>query len=91
MALSKIWVYAEAADGKVAPITLEMLAKARELGDTVEAVYAGADADAVAADARRPRRHQGPRHRRPRRRAAGRAGRRRPSPPPIDGGDGSRR
>ena len=25
MALNRIWVYAEAADGKVAPITLEML------------------------------------------------------------------
>ena len=74
MALNKIWVFAEAADGKVTPITLELLAKARELGDTVEAVYAGGDADAVAGDARRPRRHQGLRHRRPRRRAAGRAG-----------------
>ena len=50
MALSRIWVYAEAADGKVAPITLEMLTKARELGGTVEAVYGGADADAIAAD-----------------------------------------
>ena len=46
MALSKIWVHAEAADGKVAPITLEMLTKARELADTVEAFYAGGDADA---------------------------------------------
>ncbi len=50
MTLNRIWVYAEAADGKVAPITLEMLTKARELGDTVEAVYAGGDADAIAAD-----------------------------------------
>jgi electron transfer flavoprotein alpha subunit len=49
MGLSKIWVYAEATDGTVAPITLEMLAKARTLADTVEAVYAGGDADAVAA------------------------------------------
>ena len=48
MALNRIWVYAEAADGKVAPITLEMLTKARELADTVEAVYGGGDADAVA-------------------------------------------
>ena len=40
MALSKIWVHAEAVDGKVANITLEMLAKARELGDTVECFYA---------------------------------------------------
>ncbi len=37
MALSKIWVFAEAADGQVATITLEILAKARELADAVEA------------------------------------------------------
>ena len=49
MALNRIWVYAEATDGTVAPLTLELLAKARSLGDTVEAVYAGGDADAVAA------------------------------------------
>jgi electron transfer flavoprotein alpha subunit len=48
MALNRIWVYAEAADGKVHPLTLELLAKARSLAGTVEAVYAGADADAVA-------------------------------------------
>ena len=48
MALNRIWVYAEATDGKVAPLTLELLAKARSLSGTVEAVYAGADADAVA-------------------------------------------
>ncbi len=49
MALNRIWVYAEGSDGNVSPLTLELLAKARELGGTVEAVYAGADADAVAA------------------------------------------
>ncbi len=48
MALSKIWVHAEAVDGKVATITLEMLAKARELGGTVECFYGGADAEAIA-------------------------------------------
>ncbi|MCD9625095.1 electron transfer flavoprotein subunit alpha/FixB family protein [Rhabdothermincola salaria] len=48
MTLSKIWVFAEAVDGKVTPTTLELLTKARELGDTVEAVYAGGDADAIA-------------------------------------------
>jgi len=48
MALNRIWVYAEAADGKVAPITLEMLTKARDLAGTVEAVYGDGDADAVA-------------------------------------------
>ncbi len=48
MALNRIWVYAEATDGTVTPLTLELLAKARALGGTVEAVYGGADADAVA-------------------------------------------
>jgi electron transfer flavoprotein alpha subunit len=50
MALSKIWVFAESFDGKVSSPTLELLTKARELGDTVEAVYGGDDADAVAAE-----------------------------------------
>jgi len=49
MALNRIWVYAEAADGKVAPITLEILTKARELGGTVEAVYGDGDGDTIAA------------------------------------------
>src|SRR3954471_399157 len=48
MGLSKVWVYAESDGDKVKTITLEMLAKARELGDTVEAFYAG-DASSVAA------------------------------------------
>jgi len=39
--LSKVWVYAETDGDKVKTITLEMLAKAREIGDTVEAVYGG--------------------------------------------------
>jgi electron transfer flavoprotein alpha subunit len=47
MALGKVWVLAEADEGKVASITLELLAKARELGDTVETVYGG-DASAIA-------------------------------------------
>jgi electron transfer flavoprotein alpha subunit len=50
MTVSKIWVHAEALDGKVASITLELLAKARELGDTVEAFYGGADADVIAGE-----------------------------------------
>jgi electron transfer flavoprotein alpha subunit len=49
MALSKIWVLAEASDGKVATTTLEILTKARELAGTVEAIYAGGDAEAIAA------------------------------------------
>ena len=47
--MGTIWVHAEATDGAVASITLELLAKARELGD-VEAFYAGGDADAIAAE-----------------------------------------
>ena len=50
MALTKIWVLAEAADGKVSGTTLELLTKARELAGTVEAIYAGGDADAIAAE-----------------------------------------
>jgi electron transfer flavoprotein alpha subunit len=49
MGLSKVWVFGEAADGKVATITLEMLAKARELSDDVTVIYGGADAEAIAA------------------------------------------
>ena len=48
MALSKVWVHAEVADGTVAPITLEMLAKAREIADTVE-VFTGGDGNEIAA------------------------------------------
>ncbi len=47
MAIDRIWVFVEATDGVVAPISLELLAKARELGGTVEAVMAG-DGEAVA-------------------------------------------
>jgi electron transfer flavoprotein alpha subunit len=47
MSLDKVWVFAEAFDGKVKTITLEILAKAREIADTVECFYGG-DGDAVA-------------------------------------------
>jgi electron transfer flavoprotein alpha subunit len=47
----KVWVFVEVADGKVSGASLEMLTKAREIADTVEAVYAGPDADPVAATA----------------------------------------
>src|SRR5690606_5166454 len=40
MAISKIWVFAEATDGKVSNNTLELLTKARSLADTVEVVTA---------------------------------------------------
>jgi electron transfer flavoprotein alpha subunit len=44
MAISKIWVFAEATDGKVSNTTLELLAKARALADAVEVVtVAGGD------------------------------------------------
>jgi electron transfer flavoprotein alpha subunit len=48
MTLPKVWVYAEGEDGKATSATLELLTRAREIGDTVEAVYAGDDADTVA-------------------------------------------
>ncbi len=49
MGFSKIWVHGEANDGVVASITLELLAKARELADSVEVVMAG-DAESVASE-----------------------------------------
>jgi len=49
MGLAKVWVYAEAVEGTVTGATLELLTKAREVGDTVEALYVGSDADSVAA------------------------------------------
>lgn len=47
--MTTIWVHAEASDGAVSSTTLELLAKARQLGD-VEAFYAGGDAEAIAAE-----------------------------------------
>ena len=50
MALDKIWVVAETTpDGAVATISLELLAKARELGGSIDAIVAG-PGDAVAAE-----------------------------------------
>src|SRR4051794_22534884 len=49
MSLDKVWVFAEAFDGKVKTITLEILAKAREIADTVECFYGG-DGDDVATE-----------------------------------------
>jgi electron transfer flavoprotein alpha subunit len=48
MAIDKIWVLAESADGAPTPVTLELLTKARELGSTVEAVTWGADTASLA-------------------------------------------
>lgn len=44
----KVLVFAEAVDGTVVSSTLELLTKARDLGD-VEAAYVGSEADSVAA------------------------------------------
>jgi electron transfer flavoprotein alpha subunit len=49
MGIAKVWVYAETDGAKATSSTLELLTKARELGDTVEAVYVGADAETLAA------------------------------------------
>ena len=64
MGLTKVWVYAEAEGDKPVTSTLELLTKAREIGDTVEAVYVGPNADAARGRARRVRRDQGVRGRR---------------------------
>jgi len=48
MAISKIWVFAEADGDKPSGPTLELLTKARELGGALEAVYVGANAGALA-------------------------------------------
>ncbi len=47
--MGTIWVYAEASGGKVASISLELLTRARQLADTVEAVVGG-DGEPVAAE-----------------------------------------
>jgi electron transfer flavoprotein alpha subunit len=49
MAVDKIWVIVDRQGGKVAPLSLELLTKARSLAGTVEGVTWG-DADAVAAE-----------------------------------------
>jgi electron transfer flavoprotein alpha subunit len=48
MAISKIWVFAEADGDKPTSSTLELLTKARELRGTLEAVYVGQNAEALA-------------------------------------------
>ena len=47
--MAKIWIYAELSGGQLAPISLELLAKARALGGEIEAVALGKGAEAVAA------------------------------------------
>ena len=50
MSLGKVWVLAEIAGGKPAPVALELLTKARTLGGTVEAVAFAPDAADAAAE-----------------------------------------
>jgi electron transfer flavoprotein alpha subunit len=47
--IAKIWIYGESADGSVATTTLELLAKARQLADTVDVVVHG-DASVLAVE-----------------------------------------
>ena len=49
MALNKVWVFAEMdTPGKPTSMTLELLTKAKQMAGTVEAFYAGADAERMA-------------------------------------------
>jgi len=49
MALTKVWVFAEVdTPGKPTSMTAELLTKARQMAGTVEAFYAGADAEGMA-------------------------------------------
>src|SRR5947208_7858460 len=48
--MDKVWVLAEAFEGKPLAGTLELLTKARELGGTVEAVAWGGGVDGYAAE-----------------------------------------
>jgi electron transfer flavoprotein alpha subunit len=48
MGLAKVWVFAEAEGDKPATSTLELLTKARDVAGTVECVFVGANADALA-------------------------------------------
>ncbi len=50
MALSKVWVFVETDEsGALIPLSKELLTKARDLADTVEAFYAGEGADVAEA------------------------------------------
>jgi electron transfer flavoprotein alpha subunit len=50
MAFDKVWVLAEAFEGKPTSITNELLTKARQIGSTVEAIAYGGDVDSYAAE-----------------------------------------
>ena len=49
MAIDKVWVLAEAAEGAPTPVTLELLSEARSVASTVEAVAWGPDVAKLAA------------------------------------------
>jgi electron transfer flavoprotein alpha subunit len=48
MAIDKVWVLAEAADGAPTPVTLELLTEARSVANAVEAVAWGPDVEKLA-------------------------------------------
>src|SRR3712207_232165 len=48
MPLSKVWIHAEIGGDKPSSVTLELASEARELGETVEAFYAGDNPEAIA-------------------------------------------
>ena len=48
--MDKVWIHAESNGDKASTITLELATKARSLAGTVEAFYAGDNADAIAAE-----------------------------------------
>ncbi len=50
MAFDKVWVLAEASEGKPTSMTYELLTKARQMGSAVDAVTWGPDAEALAGD-----------------------------------------
>ncbi|MGC1511523.1 MAG: electron transfer flavoprotein subunit alpha/FixB family protein [Acidimicrobiales bacterium] len=50
MSLAKIWVFAEDSGDKLSTGTLELVTKARSLGDSVEVFYAGTNAAGAAAE-----------------------------------------
>lgn len=47
--MGRVWLYAEATGGRPTSTTLELASKGRALADTVEAFYAGPDAESLAA------------------------------------------
>ncbi len=66
-----IWVFAQESNGAPTTATLELVTKARNLSGGPVTAFVGGDASGIAAVARRARRHQGLRHRRPGRQASG--------------------